>query len=275
MKKKEITEVVEDSFKILEKLRQRILKEFDADDIHDFRVEVKKLRAFLRLVNIEKDDGEPVIPKLLKTFYGYIGIVRNVHLFRHDLFKYVTDHAVEKPEAFLQLIENEEYYWKKEANELMEDNNFLDVKEKILEALPGKLEKTRIKKFMEGKLAELKELLEDDYDDHTMHGIRKIFKDVLYTWDYLKDDADLPKSMSGKDKLKSLTSALGAFMDKSFELGFLQPSYLNKINADNEKLLLLNLYKDWDVEKNTVKQKFVGSLTSLKKQLQEVNPAND
>ena len=81
--------------------------------------------------------------------------------------------------------------------------------------------------------------------------------------------------MSGKDKLKSLTSALGAFMDKSFELGFLQPSYLNKINADNEKLLLLNLYKDWDVEKNTVKQKFVGSLTSLKKQLQEVNPAND
>ena len=133
MKKKEIAEVVEDSFKTLEKLRHKILEEFDADDIHDFRVEVKKLRAFLRLVNIKKNDDEPTIPKLLKTFYGYIGIVRNIHLLKHHLFKYVTGHSVKKPGAFLRFIEKEEDYWKKEATELMKDNNFKDVKEKILE----------------------------------------------------------------------------------------------------------------------------------------------
>lgn len=51
MKEKEIAEVVEGRFKTIKKLSHKIIKEFNADDIHDFRVEVKKLRAFLQLRN--------------------------------------------------------------------------------------------------------------------------------------------------------------------------------------------------------------------------------
>jgi len=270
MKKKEIAEVVEESFETLEKLRHKILEEFDADDIHDFRVEVKKLRAFLRLVNIKKDDDEPTIPKLLKTFYGYIGIVRNIHLLRHHLFKYVTDHSVGKPAAFLKLMRNDEDFWKKEAGELMADNNFTDVKEKILGALPGKLDKSLIKKFIESKLADLEKLLEDLGGDNQMHSIRKILKDILYTWRFIKRYADLPEVISGEDKLKSLTSALGDFMDRSFQIEFLQPSYLDKIKTKKEKSLLLNLEKQWHSEKDKLKEEFTPILNSLKEQIQDM-----
>lgn len=275
MKKKEIAEVVKDSFKTLEKLRHKILEEFDQDDIHDFRVEVKKLRAFLRLVNIKKDDDEPIIPKLLKTFYGYIGIIRNIHLLRHHLFKYVTDHSVEKPKAFLQLIEKEEDYWKKEASELMKDDNFRDVKEKILKALPGKLEKPRIKEFVENKLTVLKELLEDLSDDNQIHSIRKVFKDILYTWCFIKHYADLPKILSEEDTLKSLSSVLGDFMDKSIEIAFLQPSCLDKIKTKKEKLMLLDLQKQWDIEKHILKEEFTPILNSLKAQLHDMEISRD
>jgi CHAD domain-containing protein len=267
MKKKEIAEVVEESFKTLEKLRHKILEEFDADDIHDFRVEVKKLRAFLRLVNIKKDDDEPTIPKLLKTFYGYIGIVRNIHLLRHHLFKYVTDHSIKKTTAFLKLMRNDEDFWKKEAVELMADNNFKDVEEKILRALPGKLEKSRIKKFIEDKLSDLEKLLEDFSHDNRIHGIRKVLKDILYTWRFTKRDIDLPETISGEDKLKSLTSALGDFMDKSVEIEFLQPSYVDKIKSKKEKSLLLDLKKHWESEKDKLKEEFTPLLNSLKEQV--------
>src|SRR4051794_37076234 len=142
MKEKEINEIIEERFKIIDKLSHKIVKEFDADDIHDFRVEVKKLRAFLRLLDIKNEDNEPVIPSLLKTFYGYIGIVRNIQLYQHDLFKYITAHNINKPEEYLKLLSNEETYWKKQAEALMADNNFQDVKEKIIKGLPGKLKKS-------------------------------------------------------------------------------------------------------------------------------------
>ncbi|HEY2727342.1 MAG TPA: CHAD domain-containing protein, partial [Parafilimonas sp.] len=60
MKEKEIIEIIQDRFKIIDKLYRKIIDEFDADDIHDFRVAVKKLRAFLRFLDVKKAD-EPVI----------------------------------------------------------------------------------------------------------------------------------------------------------------------------------------------------------------------
>ena len=89
MKGKAIIEIAEERFKTIHKLFHQIIKEFNVDDIHDFRVEVKKLRAFLRLLDSEKEIEGPLIPKLLKTFYGYIGIIRNIQLHKHNLFKYI------------------------------------------------------------------------------------------------------------------------------------------------------------------------------------------
>ena len=258
-------EIIEKIFKDIDKLSSKILKDFNANDIHDFRVEVKKLRAFLRLLDI-KGDGH-VIPKLLKTFYRDVGNVRNIQLYVQSLFEYIKARNVKKPGEYIKLLNNEKKYWKKEARNLIKDNDFSKTKEKILEELPPKLEKHSIKKFVQNKLEDLKLQLEYLKDDNPLHSIRKILKDIFYNWDYIKYYADLPAVISNKEALKRLTATLGEFIDKFMQLEFLKPAYLDKINDADEKILLQKIRTSWLRQKRIIKQKLQPDLIVLKKQL--------
>lgn len=266
MKEKEIVEIIEDRFKKIDKLTHKILNDFDEDDIHDMRVEVKKLRAFLRLLDIKKN-GEPLIPKLLKTFYGYVGIVRDIQLHKHSLFKYITDDNVDKPETYIKILTDEEDHWKKEAEELMKDNNFHDVKEKILNALPGKLDKSTIKKFTKNKLDELKEQLRKPDDATAIHNTRKILKDLFYNYNYIEELPDLPKTIAKEDALKSLTKLLGDYMDKYVHLQFFKPEYLDKVKDENEQCVLLKIKEAFTREEELIKQQLLPELQCLEKEL--------
>ncbi|MEO8711477.1 MAG: CHAD domain-containing protein [Parafilimonas sp.] len=267
MKEKQIVEIVEDRFKTINKLYHKIIKEFDKDDIHNFRIEVKKLRAFLRLLDIKKEIDGPLIPKTLKTFYGYIGIIRNIQLHRHSLFKYITDYKTEKPEAYLKILDDEKAYWQKDAKALMEDSNFDEAENKIIKSLPGKLEKLTIKNFAESKLDELKKQLEDLKDDVAIHTTRKILKDIFYNYDYIKKYVDLPETISKKDNLKLLTAQLGDLRDKTIQLEFLSDEYTGKIKDENEKATLLKVKDEFEYEKQMMLHQLQYRFNELRKQL--------
>ena len=255
MKEKEITAIIKDRFKTINKLQHTIIKEFNADDIHDFRVAVKKLRAFLRLLDTEKEIEGPLIPRLLKTFYGYVGIIRNIQLHRHNVFKYITDYKIEEPKEYIQVLDAEKSYWEKEAAELMTDNSFKDNEDEILKQLPAKLEKSAAKKFLEKKLDELKEQINNVNDDNAIHTVRKILKDILYTRDFINHD-DLPKSISKEEDLKLLTTQLGDFRDKCIQLEFLSDEYVNKVLDENEKYTLLKMKEQFLREKQIMVEQF-------------------
>lgn len=265
MKQKEIIDIIEDRFKIINKLSHQILKEFDAEDIHDFRVEVKKLRAFLRLLHANKDD-EPLIPKLLKTFYGYVGIIRSIQLQKHNIYAYITQYEKDKPEEYLILLEDEKGYWEKQAIELMEDNNFDEVEEKITCRVPLKINHADVNAFLQNKLVDLKEHLNFLRADNTIHLARKILKDLLYLWNYIKDNVNLPDAIADENELKELTVTLGIFRDKCIQLQLLQDEYLNKLTNKNEKTLLLEIENDWQNEKSSIAKKLRSRLDIIKKQ---------
>lgn len=49
----------------------RAIKDFTTEEISEFRTEVKELKAFLHLINMESKDGISFhISKHLKTIYG-------------------------------------------------------------------------------------------------------------------------------------------------------------------------------------------------------------
>ena len=267
MKQKEITEAVENSFKVIDKLFRKILKEFNADDIHDFRVEVKKLRAFLRMAHINDENDNMVIPKLLKTFYGYIGIIRNIQLQKHRLFEYITKCSANTPHEYVDLLDKEKNYWQEEAIDLMADNNFDDVKEKIIKQLPGKIGKAQVLKFTQTKLNLLTTLIDSLHDDAEVHTIRKILKDLLYTWNYVQDKSVLPKAISNEEELKSITEILGCFRDICIEFEFLQPEYLGKIQTEDESKFLLEFYKSLQDKKKRITRKALHSLNALHDEL--------
>jgi CHAD domain-containing protein len=255
MKEREIIETVEDSFKTINKLSHKIIKEFNADDIQDFRTEVKKLRAFLRLLNTENNMEGPLIPKLLKTFHGYVGIIHNIQLHRHNLFKYITDYKIEEPKEYIQILDKEKSYWEKEAVDLISANNFKDNEDEILKQLPAKLEKSTTKKFLGKKSGELKEQLNYIKDENAIHTVRKVLKDILYIWDFI-NPGGLPKPISKEEDLKLLTTQLGNFRDKCIQLEFLSDEYLNKVLDENEKHTLVKMKEQFLREKQIMVDQF-------------------
>ena len=266
MNEKEISKIVEERFKKINKSTHKILDDFNEDDIHDFRVEVKKLRAFLRLLDIKKD-GKTLIPKLLKTFYGYVGIARDIQLHKHSLFKYITGQNIDAPEAYINILDDEENYWKEKAEALMKDNNFHDVKEEILIELPHKLNKSIIKKFTKKKLDKLKQQLKTPDDATALHTSRKILKDILYNYKYIQQIPDLPKSIAKENALKSLTKLLGDYMDRYVHIEFFRPEYLDKIKDENEHCMLLKIKEIFTRKEESIKQQLLPRLQYLRKQL--------
>ena len=253
--------------KTIHKLIQKIIKEFDADAIHHLRVEVKKLRAFLRLTEVEGKINRPLISKLLKKIYRHVGIIRNIKLQRHTVLKYMRDNNIPEPVAYIKILDKKKHRWQKKTGELIEENDFKDDDKKITRHLNGKLKKTSGKIFLENKLNELKDQLKDMDDNNTLHRIRKILKDVQYNYDFIKDYTLLPNCISKKKDLKTITETLGNFMDKCMEIEFLQPEYLNKIKDAEEKNWLLQMKNVLARRKQTMKNQLQYKLKILQQQL--------
>ncbi|HVZ97870.1 MAG TPA: CHAD domain-containing protein [Chitinophagaceae bacterium] len=252
MKQKEITEIVNQHFDAMNKLFHKINSGFNTDDIHDFRIEVKELRAFLRLLAAGWRRRGPLIPMHIKTFYGYVGIIRNIQLHRHNLFKYIGDNKIEKPEEYLKLLGAEENYWKKEVATLLKESFEKNEEKAVIKNLPDKLGKPGIRKFIKSKLNSLKKELHDLPNDEAVHSIRKILKDFLYTHKYITDHADLPGTISDKEDLKILTAQLGDFRDKCIQIEFLQREYLNPLKSESEKSMLNKLKEQLIAEKQAL-----------------------
>ena len=81
MKAEKIIELLINNLKKTRRHYKKLLKDFELEEIHDFRLQIKKLRAFVRLVNTEVGKEKSIkINKEIKTFYHTTGRIRNVQL---------------------------------------------------------------------------------------------------------------------------------------------------------------------------------------------------
>jgi CHAD domain-containing protein len=266
MEYKEMIEIVEEMLRDINKLSHKILKEFRGEYIHSFRVRVKKLRALLRLLNTEREMDKPLIPKLLKTFYGYAGIIRNLQMNRHNLLKFATDNAIDLPKHYLKTIEDEKKYWEMRASDLMADNNFKESREEIFKNLPDKPGKTTIRNFIEKESEKLKEQLRKTKNESAIHIVRKVLQDILYNWNYINQD--IPKTILKVENLQQLTMQLEDFRDKCIQLEFLSDEYLvDRIKDKNEKNSLQHLKVQLLSEKQIMIGQLDHSITKMLEQL--------
>src|SRR5688572_16440361 len=85
MKRQALEEVIDKHISSIEKYSERMPGHFDQEDIHDLRVDYKKIRAFIRLLQLEKGTGDLHIPGKLKEVYHAGGKVRDMQLFLVEL----------------------------------------------------------------------------------------------------------------------------------------------------------------------------------------------
>ena len=265
MKKNEIEEVITSHFKKIDKLFPEIIIGFKIEDIHKFRTEIKKLRAFLNLLNMEVEEGLQIkITKKMKTFYGYIGIIRNLQLHLKNINSYFENSTDKIPKAYTATIEKEIEYWKENTKEFIDfHNNFYNDEEKITSELPDKLTKQSIKKFIQYMVYEVHKKLIRLNDDETLHSIRKLLKDILYNWTYVQPYiAPLSPGLSQEEEIGSFIEMLVVFCDKCMGLTLIQ-KYNNDSGDDEEKIVLEEIIQTWSTEKQELRKIICSKLELL------------
>jgi CHAD domain-containing protein len=267
MKRDTIIHVFGKRFKKIRKHYYKLLEDFDAEEVHDFRLEIKKLRAFIRLVNKGLPEDEPLkMEKNLKTFYSSTGNLRNLELHQQRINLFCEDLLLEKPELYFQVLKKEGDQLKENARQLAGMISLNGFEKKIRNALPDKLKPSAIDDFILEKKCTLRAFISlQEHQEEILHEIRKILKDMLYDWVYLDLDATttFPASLAHPDVLKDLTVKLGDFHDLTVSLLFLEPSHMEKVMAapefEREKELLY-----------LIRQQLEGVRDELKKELRAI-----
>ncbi|MDE3213827.1 MAG: CHAD domain-containing protein [Bacteroidota bacterium] len=264
MKKEEIRDRIHDQFKKIDKYFQKMVSDFEFEDIHRFRTETKRLRSFLHLLEMEKEEGIHFnTARKLKTVYGYAGIIRNLQIQISTLKESLPEGQY--PNNYLAKLKGELEDWKAKVREYMDtDNNFLDEEALILEKLPDKLRKKSIRQFIQFCMFKLSGLLKGLHEDENIHEFRKIMKDIYYNRSCLEYYmTNLPSGISDRYAAKAAIDMLGRFHDNCVALAMLKTYNDESIGNLQEKEILEKLEAKWEREKQIIKEKASAKLNLL------------
>ena len=215
---------------------EAVVEDFHKERIHRLRVNIKKLRACLRLLNMEKEDRKVLkIPNPLKKFYRKAGNIRNIQ--NHRVWIYHFFRGRPRPAGYLTLLRkklSEEKIEMKNAS--LSSSAFKHEKKKIENGLPDKIGSKTITAFMEQKRSIIRIILSSDKTDEMLHSLRKQLKDIQYNEKLIKYflGPDMPPVIGN---IKELTLLLGNHQDHVIHLTFLLSGEIEKLNSEERKLL--------------------------------------
>lgn len=261
MKKEEIEEFIEDKFKKIAKHFHKAIDNFETEYIGEFRSEIKKLKVFLHLLNMESEDGLSYrITKRMKTIYGYFGVIQNFQLQLKKTNEYVKKSSCNIPVGYVNMLERELEFWKKISKDFMDaDYDLFGDKKEILDTLPNKLTKKAIKKFIHYTLYEL-QVISGHSDDYSLDNARKFMEDIYYNYAFIKPFIS-PQQTNLFDE-KAINECLELFDD--FRNKCMALALLQTFSADeSEKQLLKDMENDWLLEKKELKNQLSAKLDSM------------
>jgi CHAD domain-containing protein len=263
MKREALEEVIDKHINSIEKYSDRLPGSFDHEDIHDLRVNYKKVRAFLRLLHLEKDAGDLNVPGKLRSLYHHCGKVRDLQLFLIEL--HALPVAAELP-VCISRWKQQLFTYKEETIRAIEDMQFKRTANHLDKELPRQLRNETIKHFAHQKVATIHiVLLAADNSENDLHTIRKQIKDIIYNIRIFENDLGIPFPVSGWTSEKSLTdmaSRLGDFNDRCIASSLLQSGYSANCHEE-EKIALQRLHKNWQQEKEVRQQQLLQQVKQL------------
>jgi CHAD domain-containing protein len=264
MEEKQSAHIIHHYFRQLKKYLVKIIKDLDEDAIHDFRVNVKKLRAFLRMLRLNANDPDELkYPRAFKKMYAITGKIRDRQLF----IKRIKEAGKGQPSEKMRDL-------KKEIRELADKDDFLSkkdleaIEENMIDNLPV-APAMLIKDFIEQKTGATREIIsKGNYADAGLHTIRKNLKDISYIIGIYQDDLKtaVPFGFWTDEEVKKatdLTHVLGLFNDTSIALSLVPPTQIRK--ADNhEREHLRSIRRHWLAEKRKLKRDILESLPGIR-----------
>lgn len=159
---------------------KRMRKHIRVDDIHDFRVQVKQLRAFLRMASLDKNCRRRIrVPASIRQLYRKSGRLRDMQLFEENALACFV--GKKKPGHFVELLERDlsacELSFKKALGSI---SNRISPKT-IFKKFPDGFRPIAASYFFDEKTGMINRLLAgNERTVYALHCIRKNLKDLLY-----------------------------------------------------------------------------------------------
>ncbi len=269
-------EIIKAFYKRLKKVKNqydKLFEDFELEDIHVFRLKMKKLRAFIRLINTEMPEDKKIkIGREIISFYNTTGNIRNLQLHQQRVGQICDDMLLEKPLLYLQILHDEENILKKKGVQIADKISYDHFRKKFVDLVPDQLNTELVQAFVIKKkyiLIELLFLL--NYSDKALHEIRKVLKDLLYDWKYISSylPAALPAYFTNKKNTEVFTDKLGEFHDLCIALYFFEPVYMAKINDEKEKAILLTVKRKLEGNRGKMKEEMSTLLNHVKQKMKK------
>lgn len=239
------------------------------DTIHDFRLEVKKLRAFLRMLNAcATSKGNLRITKKLRAFYGAVGEVRCLQLQREMIIRFCKEAGHAVPVHYLSVLHGKESDAKVKVREQAMSFKPETYRRRLLKAVDGRKFTGVAESFATQKTQEFISCLAAvSLRDEDLHEVRKILKDLLYDWYWIAPflSGALQGQVLTRQCCVKLTDKLGDFQDMCTALALLTPPYCRTVSELPEKKVLAAFTQQCNERKEALRKDIVASLCRLLK----------
>lgn len=268
MKKKELKHIAGCHYKKLGKQIDKLSDGIDAEALHQFRVDYKKFRAFLRMIssgNMATDEIKT--NKELKDLYVVCGTIRDF-LLQQQRIKKEVNRELKNTASYIKLLQKKIAELSPEIEEIISQKPLSKLKRKTDSKLPETFLPVHFRKFVKQKWNSIYLIiLSGDFSDDNVHLVRKQLKDLLYCleiYEGLEYQFLSVTVFKGKDKsyFENLLDDLGIFQDRCTSVALLKSYWFTSFPAQHREQLE-SIKKKWIKEKTLLKKRIIKNLKLL------------
>ena len=177
MKPDKIKEIISGKIKELKKLGNKLNNDLDKATIHEFRIAVKSIRSFLRLLRTAYNEPGPKLPGKFKRLYHIAGAIRDAQLELENLAANNTSLPI-----YSGKLNNDIKRQKKEWDRHYSEKIFRKIKKRLAGYEYETLSPDALAAFYNMKITGMKTLSNTrPCTSAQIHNIRKQAKDIIYT----------------------------------------------------------------------------------------------
>lgn len=244
-------------------------KGFNEKAIHLFRVDVKKLRAFLRMIRpVAEEPDQLKFTGKFKKLYSLTGKIRDRQLCLKRIKEYnkARDNKLRNK---IYVLEKEIEEFAEKRDDFLTKREFAEIEEKIIKQIPVISGDVFMKNFFQQRLNVINEIVsKGEFKDKELHSIRKSIKDIIYITRIFRDGLKAPRPFpfwneTELKKAENLSHTLGLFNDACIALSFLVPADIKKADT-GEKEHLQSVRRQWLAEKQKLKKDILNDIPGIK-----------
>ncbi len=239
-------------------------KKTDAENIHQLRLSVKRIDAYLQLMRFESKFGAVLqLPERLDKIFHEVGELRKIDLETEAIHSITKNGIIDSPKRFMEYLS---LVKKKTVNKLGEKpRSFAVFRVKDFVKFPsGLLSIHLLEQFLTARAVSVSDLLKQDImaDMRNLHQLRKILKSVLYVLPLYKEDIESVQRMlnSYEKIIKSVESNIGSLHDTDSFVRHLGKKQ-HKIHATEQQSM------------EQIKQEWLKEIANMKENVQQQLPA--